>query len=138
MNSPLVLSVLDLTPVPAGSSPAAALANTIDLARHAEALGLTRYWLAEHHNAASMASSTPEIMIAAVAAATTSIRVGAGGIMLPNHSPLKVAETFRVLHALHPGRIDLGVGRAAGTDKRTALALRRAEELLGRMSFPSS
>jgi luciferase family oxidoreductase group 1 len=130
------LSVLDLSPVPSGSSPADALRNTIDLARHADGLGLTRYWLAEHHNAASVASSSPEILIGAVAAATTSIRVGSGGIMLPNHSPLKVAETFRALHALHPGRIDLGVGRAAGTDNRTALALRRSKELLGADRFP--
>jgi luciferase family oxidoreductase group 1 len=133
--SHLRLSVLDLSPVPSGSSSTDALRNTIDLARHADALGFTRYWLAEHHNAASVASSAPEIMIGAVAAATTSIRVGSGGIMLPNHSALKVAETFRALHALHPGRIDLGVGRAAGTDKRTALALRRSKELLGADRF---
>lgn len=130
------LGVLDLSPVPSGAIAAVALRNTIDLARHAEALGLTRYWLAEHHNAAAIASSTPEIMIGAVAAATTSIRVGSGGIMLPNHSALKVAETFRVLHALHPGRIDLGLGRAAGTDNRTALALRRSKEHLGADRFP--
>jgi len=130
------LSILDLSPVPAGSSSADALRNTIDLARHADALGLARYWLAEHHNAAGIASSSPEIMIAAVAAATSRIRVGSGGIMLPNHSALKVAETFRALHALHPGRIDLGVGRAAGTDNRTALALRRSKEHLGADRFP--
>lgn len=133
---PAALSVLDLSPVPSGSSPAQALRNTIDLARHADALGLERYWLAEHHNAAAIASSSPEVMIAAVAAATTRIRVGSGGIMLPNHSALKVAETFRALHALHPGRIDLGVGRAAGTDTKTALALRRSRELLGADRFP--
>lgn len=120
------LSVLDLSPIPSGSSASEALRNTIDLARHAEALGLSRFWLAEHHNAASVASSSPEIMIGAVAAATSRIRVGSGGIMLPNHSPLKIAETFRVLGALHPDRIDLGVGRAAGTDSKTALALRQA------------
>ena len=129
-------SVLDLSPVPSGSSSADALRNTIDLARHAEALGMTRYWLAEHHNAAALASSSPEILIGAVAAATRTLRVGSGGIMLPNHSALKVAETFRVLHALHPGRIDLGLGSAAGTDKRTALALRRSKELLGAEDFP--
>lgn len=136
MISPVVLSALDLSPVPSGASSTDALRNTIDLARHADALGLARYWLAEHHNAASIASSSPEVMIGAVAAATTSIRVGSGGIMLPNHSSLKVAETFRALHALHPRRIDLGVGRAAGTDKRTALALRRSKELLGADGFP--
>ncbi len=137
MKSPVQLSVLDLSPVPSGSTPAQALHNTIDLARHADALGLTRYWMAEHHNAASIASSAPEVMIGAVASATTRIRVGSGGIMLPNHSPLKVAETFRALHALHPGRIDLGVGRAAGTDKSTALALRRSKDLLGADGFPA-
>jgi luciferase family oxidoreductase group 1 len=130
------LSVLDLSPVPSGSTPADALRNTIDLARHADTLGLARYWLAEHHNAAGIASSAPEVMIASIAAVTSRIRVGSGGIMLPNHSALKVAETFRALHALHPERIDLGVGRAAGTDNRTALALRRSRELLGAGGFP--
>jgi luciferase family oxidoreductase group 1 len=129
--------VLDLSPVPSGTTPAGALQNTLDLARHADALGLARYWLAEHHNAAGIASSSPEVMIASVAAVTTRIRVGSGGIMLPNHSALKVAETFRALHALHPGRIDLGVGRAAGTDNKTALALRRSKELLGFDGFPA-
>ncbi|MDB4944692.1 MAG: Luciferase-like monooxygenase [Labilithrix sp.] len=136
MSPHLALSVLDLSPVPSGTTPAGALHNTLDLARHADALGLTRYWLAEHHNAGGLASSAPEILVAAVAAATRTLRVGAGGIMLPNHSPLKVAETFRALSALHPGRIDLGVGRAAGTDKKTALALRRAPELMGDARFP--
>jgi luciferase family oxidoreductase group 1 len=130
------LSVLDLSPVPAGSTASQALRNTLDLARHAERLGLARYWLAEHHNAGGLASSCPEVLIAAVAAATSTIRVGSGGIMLPNHSPLKVAETFRVLSALHPDRIDLGVGRAPGTDKATALALRRSPLLLGSDGFP--
>jgi luciferase family oxidoreductase group 1 len=124
----LRLSALDLSPVPSGGSGADALRNTIDLARHVERLGFTRYWLAEHHNAATYASSAPEVMIAAVAAATRALRVGAGGIMLPNHRPLKVAEVFRVLHALHPGRIDLGLGRSPGTDRRTAAALRDAQE----------
>lgn len=132
----IALSALDLTPVPSGSSSATALRNTLDLARHADGLGLSRYWLAEHHNAAGLACSTPAVMIAAVAAQTSRIRVGSGGIMLPNHSALSVAEAFRVLHALHPGRIDLGVGRAAGTDNRTALALRRSRELLGADAFP--
>ena len=128
--------MLDLSPIPSGSNAAQALRNTIDLARHAEAIGLHRYWLAEHHNAGSLASSSPEIMIGAVAAATSRIRVGSGGVMLPNHSPLKIAETFRVLVALHGDRIDLGVGRAAGTDPKTALALRQARELLGAEAFP--
>jgi luciferase family oxidoreductase group 1 len=131
------LSVLDLSPVPSGETPADALRNTIDLARHADELGMHRYWLAEHHNAASIASSTPAVMIAAVAAATKRIRVGSGGVMLPNHSSLAVAESFRVLHALHPGRIDLGIGRAPGTDNKTALALRRSRELLGAEGFPA-
>lgn len=130
------LSVLDLSPVPSGSTSAQALHNSLDLARHADALGLRRYWVAEHHNAASIASSAPEVLIASIAAVTTRIRVGSGGIMLPNHSALHVAETFRALHALHPGRIDLGVGRAAGTDNKTALALRRSRELLGAEGFP--
>ena len=131
------LSVLDVTPVPSGTSAGGALRNTIDLARHAEALGFSRYWLAEHHNAAAIASATPEVLITAVAAATSRIRVGSGGMMLPNHSPLKIAEIFRALHALYPGRIDLGLGRAAGTNKQTALALRRAKELLGEDAFPA-
>lgn len=131
------LSVLDLSPVPSGTTPAGALQNSVDLARHADALGLARYWVAEHHNAAGLASSSPEVLIATIAASTTRIRVGSGGIMLPNHSALKVAETFRALHALHPGRIDLGVGRAAGTDNKTALALRRSKELLGADGFPA-
>ncbi len=132
----LSLSVLDLSPIPAGSTPGQALENTIELAQHAERIGLTRYWLAEHHNAMSLASSAPEIMIGQVAAATQRIRVGSGGVMLPNHSPLKVAELFRVLQALFPGRIDLGIGRAAGTDPRTALALRRSHQALAGEDFP--
>jgi luciferase family oxidoreductase group 1 len=120
------LSVLDLSPIPSGGTAATALANTLDLARFADARGLHRYWLAEHHNAGGLASSSPEIMIGQVARETTRIRVGAGGVMLPNHAPLRVAESFRVLHALFPGRLDLGLGRAAGTDPRTARALRDA------------
>ena len=130
------LSVLDLSPVDSGSTGAQALRNTIDLARHADELGYTRYWLAEHHNTVSLVSSVPEIMIGHVAEATTHIRVGSGGIMLPNHAPLKVAETFRVLEALHPGRIDLGIGRAPGTDRIAALALRGSEDVLGGDEFP--
>ena len=130
------LSVLDLSPIPSGSTAGDALENTLDLARHAEALGLRRFWLAEHHNAGGLACPAPEIMIGQVAAATRAIRVGSGGIMLPNHTPLKVAETFRVLHALFPGRIDLGLGRAPGTDPRTAAALRRSREAVVTDDFP--
>ncbi len=133
---PPVLSVLDLSPIPSRSTAGDALRNSIDLARHAEALGLRRYWLAEHHNAGGLACSAPEIMIGQIAAATRSIRVGSGGIMLPNHTPLTVAETFRVLHALFPGRIDLGLGRAPGTDPRTAAALRRSREAVLTDDFP--
>src|SRR6266545_6715794 len=119
------LSVLDLSPVASGSSGAQALANSLDLARLADRLGYTRYWVAEHHNLPSIASSAPEIMIGQIAGATEHLRVGAGGVMLPNHAPLMVAERFKVLEALHPGRIDLGLGRAPGTDPVTAYALRR-------------
>jgi luciferase family oxidoreductase group 1 len=135
-DTTLRLSVLDLSPVPAGSTAAEALRNTLDLARLAEALGYTRYWLAEHHNAAGLASSAPEVLIGHVADATSCVRVGSGGVMLPNHAPLKVAETFRVLEALHPGRIDLALGRAPGTDSLTALALRRSREALTADDFP--
>ncbi|TYR29681.1 LLM class flavin-dependent oxidoreductase [Mesorhizobium microcysteis] len=119
------LSVLDLSPVPEGSDVSQSLANTLDLARHAERLGYNRYWLAEHHNMPGIASAATAVVIGHVAAGTSSIRVGAGGIMLPNHSPLMVAEAFGTLAALHPGRIDLGLGRAPGTDQLTAHALRR-------------
>ena len=131
------LSVLDLSPIVSGSSGAQALRNTLDLARLADRLGYTRYWLAEHHNLPGVASSAPEIMIGHVASVTERIRVGAGGIMLPNHAPLKVVETFRVLEALHPDRIDLGIGRAPGTDPVTAIALRRSREALGADDFPA-
>lgn len=130
------LSVLDLSPVPSGSTSADALRNTLDLARFTDGLGYARYWLAEHHNTPLIASSAPEIMIAQVANVTRNLRVGSGGIMLPNHSPLKVAEMFRVLEALHPGRIDLGLGRAPGTDPITALALRRSREAVNADDFP--
>ncbi|QTN20270.1 LLM class flavin-dependent oxidoreductase [Brevundimonas sp. AJA228-03] len=119
------LSILDLAPVPDGSDVSRALANTIDLARQAERLGYNRYWLAEHHNMAGIASAATSVVIGAVAAATTSIRVGAGGVMLPNHAPLVIAEQFGTLNALYPGRIDLGLGRAPGSDMATARALRR-------------
>src|SRR6266700_1214785 len=130
------LSVLDLSPVDSGVSSRQALQNTLQLAQLADRLGYARYWLAEHHNTNMLASSTPELMIGYVAQATNYIRVGSGGVMLPNHSPLKVAETFRVLEAMHPGRIDLGIGRAPGTDGRTALALRRSREALNADDFP--
>jgi luciferase family oxidoreductase group 1 len=124
---PIALSVLDLSPVAAGSSGAVSLRNSLDLARLADRLGYTRYWLAEHHNLSSIASSAPDIMIGQVAVATERIRVGSGGVMLPNHAPLMVAERFKVLEALFPGRIDLGLGRAPGTDPVTSYALRRRQ-----------
>ena len=130
------LSVLDVSPVSSGSNGGHALRNTLELARLADQLGYERYWLAEHHNLPSIASSAPEIMIGHVASETSRIRVGAGGIMLPNHAPLKVAETFRVLEALHPGRIDLGIGRAPGTDPVTAMALRRSRDGVEAEDFP--
>jgi luciferase family oxidoreductase group 1 len=119
------VSVLDLAPITEGSDAATALRNTLDLARHAERLGYARYWIAEHHNMPGIASAATAVVIAHVAGGTTTLRVGAGGIMLPNHAPLIVAEQFGTLEALFPGRIDLGLGRAPGTDFATARALRR-------------
>ena len=119
------LSVLDLSVVTTGTKPAQALRNSIDLAQHTDRLGYVRYWLAEHHNLSSVASPSPDIMIGQIAAVTKNIRVGSGGVMLPNHAPLIVAERFKMLEALFPGRIDLGLGRAPGTDHATAHALRR-------------
>jgi luciferase family oxidoreductase group 1 len=122
---PLVpLSVLDLVPVRAGYTSGQAIAEAVELAQMCERLGFTRYWFAEHHGMASVASTVPEILIEHVASATTRIRVGSGGIMLPNHTPLRVAEAFHTLEALHPDRIDLGIGRAPGTDPATSRALR--------------
>src|SRR6188768_4153438 len=118
-------SLLDLAPVCEGSTPTQAFANTLDLARHAEALGYKRYWLAEHHNMPGIASAATAVLIGHVAGGTSRIRVGAGGVMLPNHAPLQVAEQFGTLGALYPGRIDLGLGRAPGTDQAAARALRR-------------
>jgi len=118
-------SLLDLAPIPEGKTAADALRNTVDLARHAEARGYHRYWLAEHHNMPGIASAATAVVIGAVAAATNTIRVGAGGVMLPNHAPLVIAEQFGTLATLHPDRIDLGLGRAPGTDGATARALRR-------------
>src|SRR5512132_1570650 len=121
----LPVSILDLAPIVEGGSPAQALRNSIDLVRHAERLGYARYWVAEHHNLSGIASAATSGVIAHLADATESIRVGAGGIMLPNHAPLVIAEQFGTLESLHPGRIDLGLGRAPGTDAVTAYALRR-------------
>jgi luciferase family oxidoreductase group 1 len=125
----LPLSVLDLSPVTTGGSGAIALRNSLDLAVLADRLGYTRYWVAEHHNLPSIASSAPEIMIGQIAAATQHLRVGSGGVMLPNHAPLMVAERFKILEALFPGRIDLGLGRAPGTDQITSIALRRRQDV---------
>ena len=119
------LSVLDLSPIIEGGDASRAFANTLDLARHAEAWGFNRYWLAEHHNMTGIASAATAVVIGHVAGGTSKIRVGSGGIMLPNHAPLVIAEQFGTLEALYPGRIDLGLGRAPGTDQRTAQALRR-------------
>lgn len=119
------LSVLDLAPIAEGSDAATAIANTVDLARHAEALGYRRYWLAEHHNLDGLACSATAVLVGHVAGATSTIRVGSGGVMLPNHAPLVVAEQFGTLATIYPGRIDLGLGRAPGTDGPTMRALRR-------------
>jgi luciferase family oxidoreductase group 1 len=128
-------SVLDLAPVVKGSTPAQAFRNTLGLARHVEQLGFHRYWLAEHHNMPGIASSATAVVVAHVAAGTARIRVGAGGIMLPNHPPLVIAEQFGTLESLHPGRIDLGLGRAPGTDAVTTRALRR-DPFAGAEQFP--
>jgi luciferase family oxidoreductase group 1 len=133
---PLPLSVLDLSPVGEGRSAEDAVAATLELAGVVEELGFTRYWLAEHHGMPGIASSAPAVLVGAVAAATRSIRVGSGGVMLPNHPPLVVAEQFGMLAALHPGRIDLGLGRAPGTDPATAAALRRSSDALSADDFP--
>jgi luciferase family oxidoreductase group 1 len=122
------LSILDLAPVPLGSTPGDALRNSLDLARHAESWGYNRFWLAEHHNMVGIASAATAVAIGFIAGGTRTIRVGAGGIMLPNHSPLVIAEQFGTLESLYPGRIDLGMGRAPGTDQQTLRALRRAPE----------
>src|SRR5947209_19647166 len=121
----LPLSILDLVPRASAapgdaSASGAAIRNSMELVRLADSLGYTRYWFAEHHNMPTIASTTPEILIALAAERTSRIHVGSGGVMLPNHAPLQVAETFKMLEALHPGRIDLGLGRAPGTDPATA------------------
>jgi luciferase family oxidoreductase group 1 len=133
---PIPLSVLDLSPVPTGATSAEALRRSVDLARHVEAWGYRRFWVAEHHNMPGIASSAPAVLVGQVAAATSTLRVGSGGVMLPNHAPLVVAEQFGMLEALYPGRIDLGIGRAPGTDQLTALALRRSLEALSAEDFP--
>jgi len=133
---PVVLSALDQSPVSEGSTGADALRNSIDLARHAEQFGYERYWVAEHHGTPMLASAAPEILIAEIAAATSRIRVGSGGVMLPHYSPLKVAEVFSMLAALHPGRVDLGIGRAPGTDPHTMFALQRDRRQAAPDDFP--
>jgi len=134
MNVPL--SVLDLSPIVEGGDAAQSLRNTLDLAAHAERWGYHRYWVAEHHNLPGIASAATSVLIAHIAGATSTMRVGSGGIMLPNHAPLVIAEQFGTLAALHPGRIDLGLGRAPGTDQLTARALRRSLVSDGEDSFP--
>jgi luciferase family oxidoreductase group 1 len=135
--SDLPLSVLDQSPVPEGSTGSQALQNTIDLARLADDLGFHRYWVAEHHGGVSLSGPSPEALIGPIAAATTRIRVGSGGVMLPHYSPFKVAETFSVLAGLFPGRIDLGIGRAAGTDPLTTFALQRDRSRAMPDDFPA-
>jgi luciferase family oxidoreductase group 1 len=136
MASSLRLSVLDQSPVPEGSTGADALRNTLDLALLSEELGYHRYWVAEHHGGPMLASASPEVLIAEIAARTSRIRIGSGGVMLPHYSPLKVAETFSVLSGLHPGRIDLGIGRAPGTDPMTMFALQRDRRQASPDDFP--
>ena len=130
----VALSVLDLVPVVEGKTPADAFANTKDLAQHAERWGYQRYWVAEHHNMVGIASAATSVVIGFIAAHTSKIRVGAGGIMLPNHSPLLIAEQFGTLESLYPGRIDLGLGRAPGTDRATSQAMRR--DMMASDHFP--
>src|SRR5215813_12283447 len=130
------LSVLDLSLITEGGEAAQALRNTRDLAQHAERWGYRRYWVAEHHNMPGIASSAPAVLLAHAAGVTSTIRLGSGGVMLPNHASLTVAEQFGMLEALHPGRIDLGIGRAPGTDPVTAAALRRGPGALGADDFP--
>src|SRR3954470_12902329 len=119
------LSVLDLAPITLGSTPGEALRNSLDLARHAERLGYRRFWVAEHHNMTGIASAATSVVVGFLAGGTSTIRIGAGGIMLPNHAPMLIAEQFGTLEALYPGRIDLGLGRAPGSDQLTSRALRR-------------
>src|SRR5687767_9242306 len=135
MESQVLYSVLDLSPIVRGGTAAQSFRNTLDLAQHAEHWGYHRYWLAEHHNMTGIASAATSVVIGYVAGGTSTIRVGSGGVMLPNHAPLVIAEQFGTLEALYPGRIDLGLGRAPGTDQITSRALRR-ERMGGPESFP--
>jgi luciferase family oxidoreductase group 1 len=137
MPPALTLSVLDQSPIRAGGTPAQAIAESVELARAAERLGYRRYWVAEHHASEGLAGTAPEILVARIAAATAAMRVGSGGVMLSHYSALKIAETFRVLEALYPGRIDLGVGRAPGSDYRTMRALQQGTGALGVEHFPT-
>jgi luciferase family oxidoreductase group 1 len=132
----VALSVLDLTVLNDGQSTADALRTTVALAQRADELGFARFWVAEHHNMPSVACTAPTVLMAHLAAVTDRIRIGSGGVMLPNHAPLVVAEQFALLEGLHPGRIDVGIGRAPGTDQRTAAALRRCTDALGAEDFP--
>jgi luciferase family oxidoreductase group 1 len=133
--SDVAISVLDLVPVAAGKTPGDAIRNSLDLAQHVERLGYTRYWLAEHHNMPGIASSATSVLIGYIAGGTSKIRVGSGGVMLPNHAPLIIAEQFGTLESMYPGRIDLGLGRAPGTDPNTSFALRRGLDSSGN-DFP--
>ena len=134
---PATLSILDQSPIRAGGTPAQAIAESVELARAAERWGYHRYWVAEHHSSEGLAGTAPEILVARLAAATTALRIGSGGVMLSHYSALKVAETFRVLEALYPGRIDLGIGRAPGSDYLTARALAQGPGALGIEHFPN-
>jgi luciferase family oxidoreductase group 1 len=134
--NPVKLSVLDLCPLVVGETASKAFEHTLDLARFVETIGYRRYWTAEHHSMAGIASTSPEIIIGHIAQVTSRIRVGSGGIMLPNHAPLRIAEAFRTLEAFHPGRIDLGVGRAPGTNTATTIALRGSPDSLQAENFP--
>ncbi len=130
------ISILDLVSLQHGTTIASAVADAVNLAQVAESLGYRRYWFAEHHNSRALATAAPEVMIQLVASQTSTIRVGSGGVMLPNHAPLKIAEVFRLLNVLFPDRIDLGLGRAPGTDQRTALAIRRNPDALSAGDYP--
>jgi luciferase family oxidoreductase group 1 len=132
----MILGVLDQSPIRSGGTPTEAIQETLILAEHADRLGYTRYWLAEHHSSGGLAGAAPELLMGQVAARTSRIRVGSGGVMLSHYSPLKVAESFRVLEALFPGRIDLGIGRAPGSDQRTARALRHGPGAVPLEHFP--
>lgn len=135
-KKPLRLSVLDLAPIPQGATARDAFHNSLALARQAEKLGYQRYWLAEHHNMTGIASAATSVLIGYLAANTETLKLGSGGIMLPNHAPLVIAEQFGTLASLYPGRIDLGLGRAPGSDQRTMMALRRHQANMHIDTFP--